>query len=146
MGYEGDPNWAYFYAGSSSSHPPLQGNILASSSGSLNPGSRGLAPGPSPGRPSEWWLDWLCVAFRLGGLGLIGISISSVVNPKVWVATDCFLVFHCDASGKGIGGFMAGLPTGHLWVFTPLPRGITLLWVRRKGARGAAVLDLDDFE
>ena len=92
-----------------------------------------------------WWLD-LCVAFRFGNSGPIGISITGVVTPKVWAVADCSLVFHCDASGKGIAGFMAGSPAGLHWVFTPLPRGITLSWSRPKGARAAAVLDSDDPE
>ena len=93
----------------------------------------------------QWWLD-LCVAFRLSGSGPIGISISGVVTPKVWAVTDCSLVFHCDASGKGIAGFMASSPVGHHWVFTPLLRGITLSWSRPKGAHAAAILDSDDPE
>ena len=69
----------------------------------------------------------LCIAFRLGGARPVGIPISGIANPKIWLESECSLVFHCDASGKGIAGFMAGSP-GHLWVATELPKNITLTW------------------
>ena len=73
-----------------------------------------------------WWLE-LCVRHRLGTGRPIGISISGIVNPKSWVESECSLVFHCDASGKGLGGFMNSLG-GTKWVFAELPPGLTLSW------------------
>ena len=89
-----------------------------------------------------WWLD-LCIAFRVGNSGPIGISITGVVNPKVWVIEECTLIFHCDASGKGIGGFLSGIPVSHMWVFCPLPSGITLSWARGKPSSPPAIPDLE---
>lgn len=83
----------------------------------------------------DWWLE-LCVTFRLGGSRPLGVSISEVVTPKVWTVSECGLVFHCDASNRGLGGFMDGHPSGHFWVFVPLPRGITLSWSKTSRSRG----------
>ena len=90
-----------------------------------------------------WWHN-LCSAFRNGGTQPLGIPISGVVNPKVWVVSECSLVFFCDASGKGIGGFMEGIPFGRFWVFAPLPPGLTLSW--SKSARDQTTPDPADPE
>ena len=81
-----------------------------------------------------WWLD-LCIQFRSGADRSIGVSISGIANPKVWTEQDCSLVFWCDASGRGLGGFMAGDPVGTLWVFAELPHGLTLSWSKDKARR-----------
>ena len=75
----------------------------------------------------SWWLE-LSVRYRLGTGGPIGVAISGIANPKVWAEAECGLVFYCDASGKGLGGFWKDYPVGKLWVFANLPQGLTLSW------------------
>ena len=53
---------------------------------------------------------------------------SLIANPKVWTEAECSQVFHCDASGRGLGGLRKGHPVGTMWVFAELSPGLTLSW------------------